>query len=130
MVTEPIIGPFVLTSHIAKLFERIVAEELVGHMEANWLLSLNQHDFRIGRSCASQLLHNHSVVRMLESRSDTDVVYLDFSKAFDKVDQRILLSNLKSMGVKGPLSNWVRAFLLNRCKAVAVEGQIALEFCY
>ena len=118
--------PVVLTSHIAKLFECIVAEKMVKHMEANGLLSPNQHGFRKGRSCASQLLqHYPSVVRMLESGSDTDVVYLDFSKAFDKVDQGILLSKLKSIGITGSLFNWVRAFLLDRRQAVAVEGQMS-----
>ena len=81
--------PIALTSHIIKLFEKVVRKNIVNFMEANDLYNEGQHGFRSGRSCISQLLaHHEKILRHMESGADVDVVYLDFAKAFDKVDQQ------------------------------------------
>ena len=59
---------------------------------------------------------------MLEERHEVDVVYLHFSKAFDKVDLGLLLCKLRAIGVKGSLLRWICAFLLARRQRVVVEG--------
>ena len=51
-----------------------------------------------------------------------DVIYLDFEKAFDKVDIGILLEKLQRYGVKGKLLEWIRSFLLDRKQTVLVDG--------
>ena len=83
----------------------------------------SQHGFRSGRSCLSQLLaHFDHVTRLLEEGKSVDVVYLDFSKAFDKVDIGITLRKLKSLGIGGKIGKWLCSFLLNRSQAVMVDG--------
>ena len=63
-----------------------------------------QHGFRSGRSCLSQLLEHHNkILEELEKSSNVDVIYLDFGKAFDKVDHGILLNKLKKI--------WINVFL-------------------
>ena len=52
-----------------------------------------------------------------------DVVYLDFAKAFDKVDHGITLRKLKLLGIKGQLGRWICSFLTNRVQSVLVEGK-------
>ena len=75
-----------LTSHVSKTFERVIADNLVEHLEKGGLLSLNQHGFTKSRSCYSQLMqHHYTVLQMLESGAEVDIAYLDFSKAFDKL---------------------------------------------
>ena len=55
-----------------------------------------QHGFRSGRFCLSQLLEHHNkILGELEKPNDVDVIYLDFAKAFNKVDHGILLNKLK-----------------------------------
>ena len=54
--------------------------------------------------------------------STVDVVYLDFAKAFDKVDHGVLLRKLRKMGIRGALYTWIRCFLKGRKQAVVVEG--------
>jgi len=51
-----------------------------------------------------------------------DVAVLDFSKAFDKVPHKHLLSKLQLYGIQGNVFEWIRAFLSNRTQRVLVEG--------
>ena len=50
-----------------------------------------------------------------------DVIYIDFAKAFDKVDYLVTLKKLKGMGISGKLGRWLHAFLINRKQAVIVN---------
>ena len=89
--------PVSLTSHLTKIFEKVIRKKLVKYLNDNNLFNPTQHGFRQGRSCLSQLLsHYDSILSKLEEGKEVDVIYLDFSKAFDKVDHEILLSKLKS----------------------------------
>ncbi len=51
-----------------------------------------------------------------------DVIYLDFSKAFDKVDFLITLRKLNSLGIKGKIGRWIQSFLTGRSQSVLVNG--------
>ena len=115
--------PISLTSHVIKIFERIVRNKLVTHLENNCILCKNQHGFRKGRSCLTQLLkHIDDILRSLNEGSDTDVLYLDFAKAFDKVDHEILLAKLSKYQIKGNLYNWLQEYLKDRNQFVVVNG--------
>ena len=59
----------------------------MAYMEENNLFNPGQHGFRLGRSCLSQLVaHYDHITRLLESGQNVDVIYIDFPKAFDKVE--------------------------------------------
>ena len=65
-------------------------------MEENEKFNFSQHGFRSGRSCVSQLLiNNDKIMDILESGANVDAIYLDFAKAFDKVDHAIVLKNYR-----------------------------------
>ena len=115
--------PISLTSHLIKIFERVIRKSLVDHLESRNLLSRNQHGFRKGRSCLTHLLkHIDEVIQSILEGNEHDVVYLDFAKAFDKVDHEILLQKLHIFGVRGKLHDWIKDFLLNRSQLVTVSG--------
>ena len=115
--------PISLTSHIAKTFERVVRSQLVDYFESSNLFNDSQHGFRRGRSCLTQLTrHLDSVLSSLNSLLEVDVIYLDFEKAFDKVDIGILLEKLKRYGVCGRLHAWLESFLRGRKQTVMVDG--------
>nr|ADO22611.1 LIM class homeobox transcription factor Lmx [Mnemiopsis leidyi] len=115
--------PVSLTSHVIKIFERIIRNTMVSYLEENYLLSYKQHGFRKGRSCLTQSLrHYDTILRNLNSGDETDVIYLDFSKAFVKVDHGLLLKKLKYYGIDGKLLAWIKEFLLNRRQIVTVNG--------
>ena len=115
--------PISLLPHIIKIFERVIKKKIVHHLESKNLLKAFQYGFRKGRSCLSQLMdHYTNIITALESGKTVDVVYLDFAKAFDKVDHKILLSKLKSLKIDGKLLRWLQEFLKDRNQTVLVEG--------
>merc|ERR1712215_393203 len=93
------------------------------HLEKNGLLNPRQHGFRAGRSCLSQLLaHFETVTQILEDGDNVDVIYLDFSKAFDKVDFLVTFHKIKHLGITGRLGKWIYSFLTGRTQTVIVNG--------
>merc|ERR1712121_217654 len=96
--------PVSLTSHIIKVFERIIRTAIVEHLEDNNSLPEDQHAYIRGRSTLSQLLnHVEEAIRNWKEDKATDTFYLDFAKAFDKVDHDILSHKVKALGVSGRL---------------------------
>ena len=72
--------PIALTSHIIKLFEKILRKHIVQYMNDHNLFNENQHGFRSGRSCLSQLLeHFDTILNIIEDNNNADVIYLDFA---------------------------------------------------
>ena len=115
-----------MTSHLIKTLERIVRISLVRHLEIANKLNPSQHGFRSRRSCLSHLLEHHDqVLSSLEEGFNVDSIYLDFSKAFDKVDIGILCHKMKSLGITGTLAKWIHNFLTNRKQHILVNGTIS-----
>ena len=115
--------PISLTSHVTKIFERIIRDKIVSHLESNNLLNDRQHGFRKKRSCLSELVdHFSEVLDNLSRGHDTDSIYLDFAKAFDKVDHEILLKKVHNLGIRVKLYDWIKEFLSERVQKVSVDG--------
>ena len=55
-----------------------------------------------------------------------DTIYLDFSKAFDKVDIGILCHKMKSLGIIGTLGKWIDSFLSDRKQFIVVDGTTSI----
>ena len=118
--------PVSLTSHIIKVFERVIRGSIVKHLECNNLLPKNQHGFISGRSTLSQLLQQiEHMIRAWEENKATDTIYLDFAKAFDKVDHNILCHKLKRLGITGKIGVWIREFLTGRSQQVSANGVLS-----
>ncbi|HKJ81868.1 MAG TPA: reverse transcriptase family protein [Ignavibacteriaceae bacterium] len=114
--------PVSLTSIICKILESILKDAITSHLDKHGLIRASQHGFRGGRSCLTNLLEFFDfVTRELDDGSDVDIVYLDFSKAFDKVPHKRLIKKLKSHGIDGTICNWVENWLLNRRQRVCID---------
>ena len=82
----------------------------------------SHHGFLIGRSCTTQLLlARHDWFNLLDKSGQVDVVFIDFSKAFDLVDHDILLTKLYKYGVHGDLLSRCRDYLTDRQRHVIVK---------
>ena len=120
--------PVALTSHVIKVFERVLRRAIVSHLDKYDILPHGQHGSRALRSTLTQLLsHWDTVLDGLEKGTGVDCVYLDFSKAFDKVETGVLLHKLRDARITGKPGKWLGAFLdpSNRKQAVAVEGVLS-----
>ena len=94
------------------------------HFNHHNILAENQHAFRKGRSCESQLiLTNHDLSSNLDERKTTDIAVLDFSKAFDVMPHERLLLQFNSYGIRGKPLQWIRSFLTKRQQRVIVNGE-------
>ncbi len=116
--------PVSLTSIICKIMESIIRDSVMSYMNVNQMFSDDQHGFRPGRSCVTQLLEIVEVwTSMLEEGGGVDVIYLDFRKAFDSVPHQRLLKKLEAYGIGGRVLNWIEAFLTGRKQKVIVNGK-------
>ena len=96
--------PISLTSVLSKVIEKIIRKQVLTFLSHRGYLNNTQHGFRSGRSCLSALLDVYdNIMHMINNKSTVDMIYLDFSKAFDKVDHGILLHKLRYLGITGRL---------------------------
>ena len=95
----------------------------MNHGEEHDILYKLQHGFRKNRSCETQLLEfTDDVSKNLEEGKQTDVLVMDFAKAFDKVCHSLLLHKLDHYGIQGKTNRWIQAFVSGRSQVVATEG--------
>ena len=120
--------PISLTSHVMKVFERVIKSYLLKHLESNGLIQNNQHGFVSGRSTQTQLMQHYcDVFDALQEDVRFDTVYLDFAKAFDKVNHQILIKKLMKHKIKGKLISWINNFLCKRKYCVVANGVMSDE---
>ena len=96
----------------------------MNHGENNGLLYDLQHGFRRGRSCETQLIEFiDDLANNLDKGQQTDVLIMDFAKAFDKVNHSLLTHKLHNYGISGSVNRWIRNWLEGRTQTVVLEGQ-------
>ena len=92
------------------------------------MLNPNQPGFRPKDSCVYQLIEiTHNIFSSFDCNPtlETRAVFLDISKAFDKVWHRGLIHKLESIGISGNLLNLMESFLSERYQRVLINGQSA-----
>ena len=105
----------------SKVFERCVLNKLRDHLLQ--LLNLSEHGFTPGRSCTTQLVEVLNYIgSLLDSGKQTDVIFMDMSKAFDKVSHAALVNKLANYGIRGSLLNWFSHYLHGRQQRVTTLG--------
>ena len=116
--------PVSLTSVICKVMESILKDALMNHITTNHILNDSQHGFMSGKSCLTNLLeYLETLTKLIDEGHSVDVVYLDFSKAFDKVPHARLASKLKSSGIDGQFLQWIVQWLNGRQQRVVLNGK-------
>ena len=109
-----------------KVFERLIFSEMFKFLIENELISPNQLGFKPGDSCTNQLLAiTHEIYKSFDEGFEVRGVFLDISKAFDKVWHEGLIFKLKQNGISGNLINLLCDFLRNRKQRVLLNGQVS-----
>lgn len=123
--------PISLTSICCKLLEleHIIFTNLVNFLECNSFFTSAQHGFPKTYSCETQLISfTHHLHQILDQSSLADCIFLDFSKAFDKVCHRVLLYKLHQLNLDSNVFKWIACFLTKRLQCVAANGHTS-SFC-
>ena len=121
--------PISLLSIVSKVFERCVYNRLIEHLSIN--IHQLQFGFLRGKSTTAQLFKCYTrSVKCLTKRVQIDLVYLDFAKAFDRVDHRLMVNKLKNYEISGTLLNWFEDYLSNRHQRVTVLGKTSHPLTY
>ena len=116
--------PVSLLPIFGKIFERLIYNEMYSFFIENDLISSNQSGFKQGDSCINQLLSiTHDIYQSLDQGYEVRGVFLDISKAFDKVWHKGLIHKLKQNGIGGPLLKILTDFLKSRKQRVVLNGQ-------
>ena len=121
--------PVSLLSVVSKVFEKLVNNRIVDHLEKYGLFSDFQYGFRSSRSTADlPTVMSNRIARAFNKSGATRVVALDISKAFDRVWHAGLLHKLKSYGISGQIFGLISSFLSNRQLWVVLDGKSSQEY--
>jgi hypothetical protein len=113
--------PISLLSVVSKVAERCIYNHI--YPQVAGLINESQHGFTNGKSTTTQLLEFiDNIGRTLDCSGQTDIIYLDFSKAFDSVSHNLLIHKLKELGMSSRMLNWFNSYLRNRYQRVVVNG--------
>ena len=101
--------PISLTSVCSKIMKHVIASHIMNHGEENNILYPLQHGFRRGRSCETHLIEFiDDLSPNLQANQQTDVLVMDFAKAFDKVCHSLLIHKLHHYGIRGKINTWTK----------------------
>ena len=116
--------PISLISVVSKIFEKVIFKYVYNHLHDNFIISSYQSGFLPGKSTTTQLLEvYHLFCRAVDDGKELRVVFLDISKAFDRVWHAGLIYKLHQSGISSNLLNWFRNYLSDRQQRVVVHGQ-------
>ena len=117
-------------SILQKLFSlSILVSNINKHLALDSILADCQHAFRSQRSFETQLVQFvHDIISNLDGavirgNKQTDLIIMDFAKAFDKVPYRTLLHKLNYCGIRGSTHKWINSWHSGRTQQVVLDGQ-------
>ena len=117
-----------LLAMVSKVFEKLVNNRIVDHLEECGLFSDFQYGFRSSRSTADLLtIVSDRIARAFNRSVATRAVAIDLSKAFDRVWHAGLLRKLKCYGISGQILGLISSFLSNRRLQVVLDGKSSQE---
>ena len=118
-----------LLSTVYKLFTSVLNNRLVDTAEQNNLYANEQNGFRRNRSCEDHLFTLTSIIRnRKKEKLSTYVAFVDFEKAFDRVNRNLLFYKLKTMGIGGKVLSMIQTIYSDCKSCINVNGYLTEEF--
>ncbi|CAM4597055.1 unnamed protein product [Lepidochelys kempii] len=118
--------PVSLTSVPGKIMEHVLKESILKHLDERKVIRTSQHGFTKGKSCLTNLIAFYDeITGSVDEGKAVDVLFLNFSKAFDMVSHSILVSKLKNYGLDGCTIRWVESWLDCQAQRVVINGSMS-----
>ena len=115
--------PISITSALSKVFEKLICNQILEHLERNNLLSQIQFGFRAKYSTTDALLYATEKIRSdIDNNKMVAAAFLDLSKAFDSISHEILLEKLENLGFDQIAISLIGSYLSNRTQKVVIQN--------
>ncbi|CAM5174644.1 unnamed protein product [Eretmochelys imbricata] len=106
--------------------EQVLKESILKHLEERKVIRNSKHGFTKGKSCLTNLIAFYDeITGSVDEGKAVDVLFLDFSKAFDTVSHSILASKLKKYGLDEWTIRWIESWLDCRAQRVEINGSMS-----
>jgi hypothetical protein len=118
--------PISILPYFSKLFEKIMYDRLLSHINHINLLYPLQHGFQTGHSTSMSLLDmQDKISKAIDNNEFSIGIFLDLAKAFDTVNHTILLEKLQHYGIRGIALKWFKSYLTDRSQQVLCNGSLS-----
>ncbi|CAM5088900.1 unnamed protein product [Natator depressus] len=109
-----------------KIMEQVLKESMLKHLEERKVIRNSQHGFTKDKSCLTNLIAFYDeITGSVDEGKAVDMLFLDFSKAFDTVSHSILASKLKKHGLDEWTIRWLESWLDHQARWVVIDGSMS-----
>ena len=120
--------PISLLPIFSKVYEKILLSRLISFTNSHSIIAKCQFGFQKNMSTSDALVYlSQLLYDALDSKCHSIAVFIDFRKAFDTLNHRILLSKLERYGIRGIALSLIQSYLSNRRQRVKVANSISDE---
>ena len=113
--------PIALTPLPGKILERFVHTQLLRHLNRYNILTDFQNGFRKNHSTIDTIFKYTTDLQLNKNNNlHTIALYIDFKKAFDTVNHKLLTDKLKDMKIENKVLKWIKSYLLNRSQSTRI----------
>lgn len=114
--------PIALISNISKIIEKLVFIRILRFVDVHNILSNSQNGYIKGRSTIRGIFQFlEGVINGISLKDCVSGIFIDLSKAFDRVKHEILLTKLEIMGIRGIAYDWLQSYLINRKQCIQLD---------
>ena len=120
--------PIALTPLPGKILERFVHAQLISHLDQYNILTEFQNGFRKSHSTIDTIFRYTTDLQLnKDNKSNTISLYVDFKKAFDTVNHKLLIQKMGSFNIKNQALNWIKSYLSNRTQQTQIGSCMSGE---
>ena len=120
--------PISLLSTFNKIFELKLKDELSSFIEKNNILYIDQYGFRKYHNTIDALINCYDhIINETRSKNKIIGIFIDFQKAFDTIDNNILIKKLEYYGITGPFNALLKSYITNRSCITKIGQELSIQ---